>query len=112
MPEFTITEPISLSDAKLYLRVDDTAEDILIGHLITAAREFAERHENRLLVARSAEAVAGVDYFTISELEKAAMLMFLAHLYEHREAVSVGNTAIEMPLGATRLLDLYRSWPI
>lgn len=111
MAEFTITEPISLTDAKLYLRVDDYSEDILIGHLITAAREFAERHENRLLVARSSEDVAGTDYFTISELEKAAMLMFLGHLYEHRETVVIGNTAVEMPLGATRLLDQYRVYP-
>lgn len=112
MADFVITEPITSAEAKLYLRVDDTAEDTLIGHLITAAREFAERHENRLLVARSAEAVAGVDYFTISELEKAAILMFLGHLYEHRETVVIGNTAVEMPLGAIRLLDLYRSWSV
>lgn len=108
MADFVITEPLTLERVKGYLRVDDDTEDDLITAQITAAREFAERYENRLLVARSAEDVAGVDYFTISELEKAAMLMFIGHLYEHREAIIIGDTAVEMPLGATRLLDQYR----
>lgn len=112
MADFAITEPLALDYVKTYLRVDGNAEDTLITAFITAAREFAERYENRLLVARSAEAVVGVDYFTISELEKAAMLMFIGHLYEHRESVIIGDTAVEMPLGATRLLDQYRVYSI
>lgn len=112
MPAFTITEPLALEYVKTYLRVDSDAEDALIAAFITAAREFAERYENRMLAARSAEDVAGVDYFPISELEKAAILMFIGHLYENRETVVVGNAAVEMPLGAKRLLDMYREYPI
>lgn len=112
MPEFTITEPLTLDKVKRYLRVIDDAEDDLITTQITAAREFAERYENRLLVARTVTDVAGTDFFTPSETEKAAMLMFIGHLYEHREAVIIGETAVEMPLGATRLLDLYRVYSV
>ena len=112
MPDFVVTEPITLADAKTYLRVDDSTEDDLISMLISAARQYAERHENRLLVARTVEDVAETDYYTPGELEKAAMFLFIGHLYEHREAVVIGATAVEMPLGATRLLDLYRVHPV
>ena len=112
MADFTITEPLALDYVKTYLRVDGNAEDTLITAFISAARDFAERHENRLLVARTVTDVAGTDFFTPSETEKAAMLMFIGHLYEHREAVIIGETAVEIPLGATRLLDLYRVYSV
>jgi uncharacterized phiE125 gp8 family phage protein len=47
------TEPVSLAEAKLHLRVDASAtdEDALIGALITAARQMAEGELQRTLVS-------------------------------------------------------------
>lgn len=46
-------EPVSLADAKLYLRVDASAEDSLISSLITAARQAAERHTRRSFITQT-----------------------------------------------------------
>ena len=43
-------EPVSLSEAKTFLRLDQTAEDDLLGTLITAARLMVEAASGRLLV--------------------------------------------------------------
>ena len=53
----TITgfEPISLADAKNYLRVDYTEDDNLITSLISIARECAERYCNRSFIAKQIE---------------------------------------------------------
>lgn len=49
------TEPVTLAEAKLHLRVDHTADDALITALITAAREAIEGETTRSLVATSWE---------------------------------------------------------
>lgn len=36
-------EPLSLSDAKLFLRIDHDDEDILVAHLVSAARAHVEK---------------------------------------------------------------------
>lgn len=45
-------EPLSLAEARLHLRLDDTAEDLLVSALIVAARQFAESHLGRALVTQ------------------------------------------------------------
>lgn len=46
-------EPVTLTEAKAHLRVDVTDDDLLIGSLIIAARQFAETVTRRALVTQS-----------------------------------------------------------
>lgn len=48
-----ISEPVTLAEAKLYLRVDGSAEDALVSDLIVAARMDAEQWMCRSLVTQS-----------------------------------------------------------
>lgn len=44
------TEPLTLSEAKLYLRIDSMAEDTLITNLMTVCREHAEHYLKRAII--------------------------------------------------------------
>lgn len=46
-------EPVALSDAKLALRIDDTAFDALLPGLISSARQVAEQETGRAFVAQT-----------------------------------------------------------
>ncbi len=46
-------EPITLAEAKVFLRVDLSNDDALIGALVTAARDACERFTGRALVAQT-----------------------------------------------------------
>ncbi len=47
------TEPVSLSEAKLHLKVDTSADDTLISALIAAALQHLERHCNSAFVTQT-----------------------------------------------------------
>jgi uncharacterized phiE125 gp8 family phage protein len=47
------TEPLTLAEAKMYLRIDGDDEDLLIGDLIVAARMVAEEWLKRSLITQS-----------------------------------------------------------
>lgn len=46
-------EPVSLSEAKTWLKVDYDADDALIGVLIATAREFCEHYCNMLITRQT-----------------------------------------------------------
>lgn len=48
-----LTEPLSLAEAKLYLRVDGSTEDGVITDMIVAVREAAEEYLHKSLVTQS-----------------------------------------------------------
>lgn len=47
------TEPVTLADMKLHLRVDDDTDDDLITSLISAARQWCEDYENRAYITQT-----------------------------------------------------------
>lgn len=54
------TEPVTVTEAKTYLRMestDSTAEDVLIGTFITAARRLAENFTKRALVTQTRQVI-------------------------------------------------------
>lgn len=61
------TEPITLAEAKLQLRVDNNDEDALIQGFITAAREHAEQVTRRSIMPQTWEVI--LDAFPDSDIE-------------------------------------------
>lgn len=58
------SEPITLAEAKAHLRIDTNDDDTLVGSLISAARDAAERYCGRSFA--SADFIAMVDRFPLS----------------------------------------------
>lgn len=48
-----VSEPVTLTEAKLYLRVDGSGEDAVINRLIASARKAAEKYMRRSLITQS-----------------------------------------------------------
>lgn len=112
----TVTEPIALEEAKAHLRVEFNDDDAYISALITAAREYAEAFQNRLIAARlygeGETAPEGETIEPAGAMERHAMLLLIGHWYANREAVTVGASGSEVPLAATELLCFNRKWPV
>jgi uncharacterized phage protein (predicted DNA packaging) len=75
-----MTQAVSLAEAKAFLRVTDDAEDDLVSLLIDAAQARVEIATGLTLDTESAAPL------------RLAVLMLVAHGFEHREAA-------EAPLG-------------
>jgi len=59
----------------------------------------------RVPAAATVTFVAGVADSAVPEAIKQGILLIIAHLFENREAVNVGNAVSEFPMSATFLLD-------
>lgn len=66
------SEPITLAEAKLHLRVDSTDDDTLITGLIVAARQGAEQITGRALMAQTWE-LALDEFKDVIRLQKAPL---------------------------------------
>src|SRR5690625_1154048 len=95
---------VTLTDAKLYLRVEDDDEDTLITNLSTAATERAENFLHRPIPWQDDD---GNDVSVPASVQ-AAVLLFLGDLYANREATYVGVAATDNQT-ALRLLWPYRA---
>ncbi len=60
------SEPLTLAEGKLFLRVDHGAEDDLITSLITAAREAVEAYARRALITRRVIETKDAWYFDLN----------------------------------------------
>lgn len=75
------SEPVTLNEMKLWLRVDDTADDDLITALIVTARESAEKFTKRAFINQTIETTidrfpsryAAVYYPEFTELSREAV---------------------------------------
>lgn len=92
-----MADPITLDEVKNYLRVDQDAEDALIGSLMDAATDAAADYLNLTPAELRAAMPAPV---------KAAILLQVADLYENRERQ--GGEAYYQNRTYERLLNPYR----
>lgn len=106
-------ELIALTLAKRHLRVRSDADDELISFYLEAAQRAAEKYIGCKLCASEDERVQMIAAGAVPELivvaeadVKAALLLTLGSLYEHREDEVVGQTVAKLPRGAESLL-----WP-
>lgn len=76
-------EPITLAEAKLHLRIEDsvTDEDDLIESLIVAAREAAEHETGRALITQTWELVIDAFPACAIELPKSRLLGITSVIY-------------------------------
>lgn len=100
---------LDLATVKLHLRVDDSAEDALIGLYVTAAEEFAMQFLGRTIYAT--ELAQGLDTagIVINPAIQAALLLIVGHLYANREDVLAGVSVAQLPNGSQYLLQPYRA---
>lgn len=80
-------EPVTVEQAKQYLRVDHDEDDDLIESLIIAAREWAETYTEKTWLDNEETPVR----------VKQAILMLVADMYENREAQIIGQTVRDNP---------------
>lgn len=84
---------VTLDEAKAHLRIDHDAEDELIGTYLAAATQSAADFIHRPIPWTDGEG-APVE---VPAPVKAAILLILGDLYEHREGRFVGTTPVDNP---------------
>ncbi|TNH06634.1 head-tail connector protein [Testudinibacter sp. TR-2022] len=100
---------ITLEQIKLHCRIDNDEEDILLIGYANAAQDYLEAQLNRKLYQTEVPENDS-DGMVVNHALRHAMLMLVAHWYEHRESAVIGNGTVskEIEDGAWRLLQPYR----
>jgi len=96
-----MTEPVTLDEIKLYLRIDDdvTGEDGYLAGLIVSARRAVEMRTRRSIVGDE-PGLTGDDLIAA----KQAMLLLMGHWYANREGDA------KEPIQVSWLLDPLTQW--
>lgn len=100
---------LDLATVKLHLRVDDAAEDALIGVYATAAEEFSMQFLGRTIYADATAQGTDTTGIIINPAIQAALLLIVGKLYACREDALVGVSVAQLPNGAEYLLQPYRT---
>lgn len=99
------SEPLSLAEAKLFLRVDHDAEDDLVADLIVAAREAVEAWARRALILR--RVIETKDNWCFDALGAVRLTLApIAEIHEIRvsgETISPSNYALDAAHDPPRL---------
>jgi uncharacterized phiE125 gp8 family phage protein len=109
-------EPVTLAEAKLHLRVDDNADDALIGALITAARQHAEHDTRRALVTQTWKLALDVFPENVVTLDHAPVSTVVSVVYTDPDGVNktldAGAYQLDAITEPCRLVPAYgNSWP-
>jgi uncharacterized phiE125 gp8 family phage protein len=109
-------EPISLAEVKLHLRIDDNADDVLLGALITTARQHAEHDTRRALVTQTRKLVLDQFPLDVITLDHAPVSAVTSVLYIDTDGVEqtldAGAYKLDKITEPCRLVPAYgTSWP-
>jgi uncharacterized phiE125 gp8 family phage protein len=110
-------EPLSLTEAKLYLKVDHTDEDTLITALVKAAREVAEHYTRRSFITTVWDASfddfpsGSIDYFQLYG-GPVASITSITYYNSAGTLVTLSSSVYLLDTGSDRVsLALNQSWP-
>lgn len=94
-----ISEILTLSDVKRYLRVDFSSEDITVAGLITSARRYAENLLGKSLVTQTIQMIHEVDPVAAGALSGPVDAPMDADLFLERPNIPLlGNARVIIPV--------------
>ncbi|HVJ71299.1 MAG TPA: hypothetical protein VM531_07320 [Sphingomicrobium sp.] len=106
-----MAEPVSLQEAKDYLRILDTTEDTKVSEMIPRARRWVEDHTGHALVQR-----AFVEGHTPRrgrvQLDFIPVLALSSVTYRDGDGVQQSYSARHFPPGALVFANLTEAWPL
>lgn len=91
---------LTLTEIKSHLRIDQSAEDVLLQIYLEAAEDHIEKYLNQPIIGKADSPIS-----TPAAI-KAAALLLIADMYENREAA--GEKDLKENPAVNRLLHPYR----